>query len=370
MSKKNRRPNGEGCIRKRQNGLWECIISIGYDPNTGKRRRISFYSSTQKGVIKKREAFLEAVKKENLEGDDITVSELGERYLEHHYKFVEAAESTKDTDNCTLKLICKYVGQKLIREMTTCDVDYLLLTLKAEGYGKSYITKVRCLLFNMFQMAVAHCKVNDNVVAYAQKIRHNKSARKETFTAEEVQLMMKDLPQDKIGWSIRLLLVLGLRKGELLGLEKRHIAQDGSAITIDQAVARSKGTAFVSDTKSAAGRRVIPVPEAARKYAQLLRESCEGDLIWESPRKPGCPVNPSYFDDLYRRALERIEMRFLPPHCMRHTMVSQLQAQGVPLETIQSIVGHTEVKVTTNYLHVQENVRKEAMERLNILCVE
>ena len=37
-----KRSNGEGALRKRQNGLWECMIMTGFQPN-GKRKYKSFY---------------------------------------------------------------------------------------------------------------------------------------------------------------------------------------------------------------------------------------------------------------------------------------------------------------------------------------
>ena len=48
--------------------------------------------------------------------------------------------------------------------------------------------------------------------------------------------------------------------------------------------------------------------------------------------------------------------------CCRHTYVSQMQALGVDLETIQSIVGHADIDMTKHYLHVQEPKRQEAVE--------
>ena len=110
-------------------------------------------------------------------------------------------------------------------------------------------------------------------------IRCDKAPPKESFTPDDVKKMMRNLPQDKIGWSIRVLLMTGMRKQELCALEPRYIAEDGSSITVVQAVTRSKGSAFVSDTKTFSSRRVVPVPERARKYAILLRNSCSGGLV-------------------------------------------------------------------------------------------
>ena len=49
-------------------------------------------------------------------------------------------------------------------------------------------------------------------------------------------LLMELLPDDRIGWSIRLMLGTGMRTQELLALEPRHIAADGSTIESDYVV--------------------------------------------------------------------------------------------------------------------------------------
>ena len=69
---------------------------------------------------------------------------------------------------------------------------------------------------------------------------------------------------------------------------------------------------------------------------------------------------------MFRKALESIDgVRALSPHCTRHTYVTQLQALGVKMETLQSLVGHADVDMTRHYLHVQESVRIAAVERFS-----
>lgn len=47
-------------------------------------------------------------------------------------------------------------------------------------------------------------------------------------------------------------------------------------------------------------------------------------FIWEGKYKDK-PCNPTHFADLYKKALLGIEgMRYLSPHCCRHTYVSQI----------------------------------------------
>lgn len=64
-------------------------------------------------------------------------------------------------------------------------------------------------------------------MAFADKMRSRGPVKeKDAFTVDEVQRLMAQLPEDRIGWSIRLLLGTGMRTQELLALEPKHIAED------------------------------------------------------------------------------------------------------------------------------------------------
>ena len=162
---------------------------------------------------------------------------------------------------------------------------------------------------------------------------------------------------------LRLLLLTGMRSQELLALEAGHIEPDGSCVHIRQAVKQVKGTVFVGETKSASSVRDVPIPEAYRGMVAGLREYCT-PYLWTG-RGVDKPCNPTHFRDKFAEAIKSVPgVRPLTPHSCRHTFVSQLQAQGVPMETIQSLAGHAEMDMTEHYLHVQDNVKATAVERL------
>lgn len=107
--------------------------------------------------------------------------------------------------------------------------------------------------------------------------------------------------------------------------------------------------------------RDIPVPLNIRPCAIKLRDTTD-QFIWESP-KTGLPCNPTHFRDVFRKSLEEAgDVRLLTPHSCRHTYVSQMQALGVDIQTIQSIVGHADTEMTEHYLHVQESIRQSAIQ--------
>ena len=360
MSKKN--SNGDGAIRQRSNGSWECMIMISQD-NKGKRKYKSFYGKTREEVCAKRDAYYREQELCPLDAQRYTTEQWLWKWYEHHKD--ELKPATQESYRYTVRLIADGVlGNRDIKKVLAYDVECFLRELKNSGYSSSMISKVRGILHQSLRSAEANNLIQKNPVPLIEKMRRDPPKRKEAFTADEVRLLMEKLPQTLVGWGTRILLSTGMRKQELLALEPRHVAEDGSTITIEQAVTRVKGTAIISSPKSFGSYRTIPIPQSARRYAILLRKHGGTTYLFESPKNPGNPINPSYFDDQFREALESVKgVRVLTPHCCRHTYVSQMQALGVTLETIQSMVGHADIDMTAHYLHLQEPMRQAAIEK-------
>lgn len=360
MAKK--RTNGEGTIRQRESGLWECTLMDGFQPN-GKRKYVSFYGNTQAEVKKKMKAYLKAKEEGSLAAQDYTFGEWAEIWFDNHKENIQS--TTQESYRYTMRILQGHFGRRRLKQIKAYDIEQFLKKLRKDGASNSRLAQCRGMLFQIFNKAVANDLPDKNPVAFADKLRKARPKPKDTFTPEEVKFLLKNLPENLIGWSIRLMLGTGMRGQELLALEPRHIAEDGSSIIIEQELSRDKGTAVLGTPKSFDSYRNIPVPENIRYCARLLRDT-PNRFIWESPKKPGKPCNQSHFRNLYKKTLEAMEgVRVLPPHCCRHTYVSQMQMLGVDLATIQSIVGHADVDMTKHYLHVQDPVRQAAIEKFS-----
>lgn len=361
---KQRAKNNPGTIRQRANGLWECTIVVSRDAS-GKRKYKSFYGKTPEEVEAKRDAYYEQGYQPSLCAQSYTLEEWLWKWYDHHLP--ELKPATRESYRYTIKLIgAGSLGAMDISTILAYDIECCLRKLKEDGYSSSMISKVRGILHQALRSAEANKLIEKNPVPLVEKMRRDPPRNKDAFTADEVRLLMEKLPQTLVGWAIRILLATGMRKQELLALEPRHVAEDGSTIRVEQALTRIKGTAVISTPKSFDSYRTIPIPRNVRYYAVMLRKYGGVQFLFESPKKPGEPANPSYFDDLFRKALESVEgVRILTPHCCRHTYVSQMQALGVNLETIQSMVGHADVDMTAHYLHLQEPKRQEAIEKFS-----
>jgi integrase len=64
--------------------------------------------------------------------------------------------------------------------------------------------------------------------------------------------------------------------------------------------------------------------------------------------------------------LERAKLPKRRIHDLRHTCVSLLAAEGVPLKTIAEIVGHSDIRLTQNiYQHVFSQEKKDAAKKMD-----
>ena len=359
MAKK--RSNGEGTIRQRDSGRWECTIMIGYQDD-GRRKRKTFYGKTKTEVQKKIREYQVAKENGELPSAEYSFPAWADIWYENHKDNVKP--TTQENYRYTLRILKDHFERKQLADIKAMDIEQFLKKLRRDGRSDSCLAQCRGMLYQIFNKAEANDLVKKNPVRFAEKMRKRPPNRKEAFTAEEVKLLLENLPEDQVGWGIRLMLCTGMRTQELLGLEPRHIAEDGSTITIEQAVVMEKGTAVIGPPKSYDSYRTVPVPRSVQYCARMLR-AVDTKFVWERG-KVNMPCNPSYFRKKFKEEISSVEgVRLLTPHSCRHTYVSQMQALGVDLATIQSLVGHADVDMTKHYLHVQDPVRVAAISKFN-----
>ena len=254
------------------------------------------------------------------------------------------------------------LGDKPINSIKAMDIEDVLRAFRKERKSDSYVAKARGMLYQIMKKAEANELISRNPVACAEKMRASKPMEaKEAFTAEEVTCLMQQLPHDKFGDSIRLMLGTGIRMQELLALEPRLIEEDGSVIHIRQAVKTVAGRVEIGEPKSRDSTRDVLIPQGLRSMVVRLR-STEDKYIFQSPRSEQ-PFDPKHYRDKFKEYVGAVPgVRVLTPHSCRHTYVSQMQALGVDLATIQSMVGHADLDMTQHYLHVQSPVKQKAVD--------
>ena len=107
--------------------------------------------------------------------------------------------TTQENYVYTLRILKSNLGRRRVSDVKAMDVEVLLRKLRREGRSDSCLAQCRGMLFQIFNKAEANDLVNKNPVRFAEKMRKRPPKRKEAFTAEEVRLLLKELPENKIG---------------------------------------------------------------------------------------------------------------------------------------------------------------------------
>lgn len=362
---KTKRSNGEGHYRKLKSGTWLGQIMDGYT-SEGKKNVVSFTAPTKSEVQQKVAQFLtdKAAGRISLQ-KDMSFSRWADYWYSDYKSQVQ--ESTYSGYQYTLKTLKAHFGDTPLSSIKQLHVNAFINQLLDQGFSRSKISKCKAMLIQIFDTAEENDLVLKNPARHAKTVRDITmvSESKDAFRAEEVALLISDLPDSLLGHSIRTLLGSGMRVQELLALSPDDIEADGSVIHVNKAIKMVDGKPILGGPKSKRGKRDVPIPEQYRPYVKRLLVYGGKDFIWTSSRENKL-YSVSTFRLQYYRALNAIPgVRKLSPHCCRHTYITRLQEAGVPMETIARLVGHSNITTTDGYTHTSDETLKNAVTSLN-----
>ena len=142
-----RRANGEGSLRQRSDGLWECTIMDGFQPD-GRRRYKSFYGKTQTEVRKKRNEYIRLRDEGMIVSKEYTFGEWADMWYENHKENIKP--TTQENYKYTLRILKDSFNRCKLKDIKAYDVEQLLKKLKRDGRSDSAVAQCRGMLFQIY----------------------------------------------------------------------------------------------------------------------------------------------------------------------------------------------------------------------------
>jgi len=138
----NRRPAGDGMVRRKKRGQWEGRITVGHKSD-GKPIFRYVYGKTQKETLEKLHQRIEDYRGVELTEDSkMTLSEWLDRWL-NEYMIFTIRESTWDSYASMIRTHVKpYLGDKPVAFITTPDVQRMYNKIKKDGRRKLIMKSV------------------------------------------------------------------------------------------------------------------------------------------------------------------------------------------------------------------------------------
>ncbi|MDN9011061.1 site-specific integrase [Brevibacillus laterosporus] len=362
----------KGHFRKR-GSKWSFAISLGVDPETGKRKQI-----TKSGFKTKKEA--EAACAEMItkyENGDLTISKkqsLGsylEFWLENYAKNKLRSSTYANHEIAVNSRIKPVLGAVDLDKLTPIKVTKYLSDLQKENLSADYIKYLHSVLKKALNQAVKWQLISKNVM---DNVDPPRLEQKEivTWSPEQANEFLDYARKDKYFIAFVLAIYTGMRRGEILGLRWKDVDFEQAKISIQQTLYRpaKQGITF-QEPKTKSAKRRISIPNfvidelKAHKVRQNKNKLQYGegyqdfDLI--VAYDDGRPQDPRNLLRHYERLIKGCELPPIRFHDLRHTHATMLLQLGEHPKVVSERLGHSRVGITMDvYSHVMPDMQKDA----------
>ena len=179
--------------------------------------------------------------------------------------------------------------------------------------------------------------------------RYRRKGRERLLSDDEIRRLSERLSARAEDWPqqvavIRLLLLTGCRKGEILTLRWSDYRE---------------GHLFLRDSKT--GPRKVPLNTHARVILEQQPRG-ESPFVFPSPRDPARPRGGQL--TLWYRVRRDAGIEDVRLHDLRHTLASHAVMNGVPVPVVSRMPGHSNVRMTLRYAHLGDRDIEAAAERV------
>jgi len=304
-----------------------------------------------------------------------TVEDLWARYQRDHLPR-KAERSQVDERIMWEKLILPELGKYKVMEITHDQVEALHRKITVERGTPVRANRVVEVLRKAYNLAIRWEWVEGNPASGIQKNREEK--RERFLSPEELARLSSALAEHGEPISanaIRLLMLTGARKGEVLGatwamfdLDKgvwvkpsahtkqrreHRVPLSAAALTLLKEIKKTAETPFVFPGKVDEDGTPHPITDIKRSWESVCIKAGLADQIEKRNRDGKMMKDKAGNTVMIWKPNVRI-------HDLRHSFASLLVSGGASLPMIGAMLGHTQVQTTQRYAHLYDEPLREA----------
>lgn len=269
--------------------------------------------------------------------------------------------TSREQYKCMGHHIIKSLGSVALTELTADKVRSFFRDLEKTDLAGSTVGHVMTVLREMCKTAVIDELMTKNPTE-GIKIANRRNAEMRILTPAEYKVLLTTLPVFYV-LLVRTLVSTGLRWGESQGLQKTDITKRGNGyvLKVRRVIIEVNGKPIVRDYgKTENATREISID--AELGAALLANADKDGWIFRAYR--GGFLSRANFRRVWVKALSDAGIVGVRVHDLRHTHASWLVNNGADLVTVRDRLGHSDIKVTSRYLHVVPGEKDVALEAL------
>ncbi|ALV54458.1 integrase [Streptomyces sp. 4F] len=398
-----KRGNGEGSIYPYKNGYAAYVWVTKPD---GKRARKYAYGKTREEVHEKWLNLHAEAKRGPVATRHPTVGAFLSYWLDSVVKPSLAPLSYVSYEGSVRLYIAPHLGSKRLDRLTVRDVREWVTKLSTvcqccaqgkdakreprrrrccavgeccEAYpSRRVVQAARDALRAALTHAVAEELISKNVASLVKVPKPRRRRIKPWSVAEASQFLTDAAARDDhlfAAWV--LVLCLGLRRGEVLGLTWKSVDFERGELYVDHQIQRAGRQILHRETKTEDSDDFLPLPALCLKALRMRRAQQIGDRkaageLWQNSHdlvfttKYGTPIEPGNLTRMFALRARRARLREIPLRNTRHTCSSLLVALKVHPKVAQRILRHSQIAMTMEvYAEASEEEVRAAIGKLS-----
>ncbi len=337
-------------------GRWRGSVSLGFGPD-GRRIRRKVSGRTKTEVKDKLQLVHEELREGIRSSPRYTVQNAVDDWLAHGLDGRSA--KTISTNREVLAPLMPLIGAAKLRELMAADVRSALTWL-----ATTRSTRAVQMAHNGLVRAIRHAEANDlvgrNVAELVSTPAGLAGRPSKSLTLQQAQALVEAAEASRLHCYIVLCLLTGCRTEEARALRWDHVALDGKPAAeppIPPHVAVWRSVRSHGDVKTRKSRRTLRLPVAVVEALRVHKVKQAEDrllagALWRDQglvfaSAVGTALDPSHVRRAFRKVCEAAGIGTnWTPRELRHTFVSIMSEQGVPVEEIARLVGHSTTATT------------------------
>lgn len=396
---------------KKINGLWRVRYDAGHD---GEGKRIQKYKGgfEKKGDV---ETYLTTVQNSINTGTYVEPDKMFVfQYLNQWLEDQKARLSPPTYSGYEVNIRCHinpFIGGVRIQELKVFHLKNLYSQLSKDrtatidGEKKEFkklsstsILYVHRVLSSALEDAVDIELINKNP-AKALKAPKKQKYKAKFLTVAQIKDMLVKFRDDEMYMPVYLAVVLGLRRGEVLGLRWKNVGFENKIVTIcDEYTVADGKPIFIENVKTDDSDREIVVTDriigllklwqTEQKKNKILHgdkyvtkflcrwsDGTEGSEIIEKELKtmdfvctqPNGPLfNPSHTSRAFKCRMKKYDLPEIRFHDLRHSNGALMISANVPMKGASERLGHSTIVVTNDfYGHIEKSVQEQIAEEID-----
>lgn len=275
-----------------------------------------------------------------------------------HMKIIDRSKQTITGYEKELRYFDNFLSVKhncpvYVEDIVLEDIEDYLLDQKKRGIASSSRSRSLYIIRSFYGYCVKKDLVKKNIAALVEPVRVVQKERA-FITEEEFEQLARTIKQPVIRTVVQTMFYTGGRISEMINLKLEDVDIENKVLHIIEGKGRKNRDIPINDK----------LYKILRNYLKNIREPEIETGRFFALGSTG-KVSNSYINRLIHEAVEKLGWeKEISAHVLRHSFGTNLLEKGVSVVSIQKLLGHANLAVTSRYLHQDMKTLSDAVNHL------